>query len=434
MSEEGSSEYPGQRALGARCDACSPLRQRILFLTPQMPYPPEQGAAIRNYNLIVQVAAQHEVALLTFAQGADQEPGPLAGLCRPLVRVPMPPERSARERLRTLFTTDEPDMAVRLYSPAYAQTLRELLMSESFDIVQVEGLELACYLPLVRRWLGERAPKLILDEYNAEYLLQRRAFEADLRSPRRLPTAFYSLIQWRRLARFEREVCRQADTVLAVSEADAEALRRLVEGLQPVVVPNGVDTERYHPGLPDSLPLEHPALLFTGKMDFRPNSDAVLWFHRHVWPLVRARAPQAHLYIVGKNPPARFKPLWDDPGVTVSGYVPDILPYFGSADVYIVPLRIGGGTRLKVLEAMAAGLPLVSTTLGVEGIALSPGQHALLADTPQDFAEAILSLLADPERRRTLGAAARQFVLEHYDWRLIAPRLAAVYATSAKRS
>lgn len=407
---------------------CAIPRRRILFLTPQMPYPPEQGAAIRNYNLIVQVAAQHDVALLSFAQEIDQDAGPLAEICRPLVRVPMPPERSARERLRALLTTDKPDMALRLYAPAYAQALRELLTREPFDIVQVEGLELACYLPLVRQWLGERAPRLILDEYNAEYLLQWRAFEADLRSLRRLPTTLYSLVQWRRLERFERTVCRQADRVLAVSEADAEALRRLVKGLDPVVVPNGVDTTRYHPGLPDSLPLEHPALLFTGKMDFRPNTDACLWFHRHVWPLVRART-QARLYIVGKNPPARLKPLWDDPSVTVSGYVPDILPYFGGADVYIAPLRIGGGTRLKVLEAMAAGLPLVSTTLGVEGIALSPGRHALLADTPVAFAEAILSLLADPERRQALGAAARQFVLEHYDWRLIAPRLAPVYAS-----
>ncbi len=413
----------------ARNDSCTATRRRILFLTPQMPYPPEQGAAIRNYNLIVQVAAQHEVALLSFAQDASQDAGPLGGPCRPLVRVPMPPERSAGERLRTLFTTGKPDMALRLYSPAYAQALRELLTTEAFDVVQVEGIELACYLPLVRQWMGARAPRLILDEYNAEYLLQQRAFETDLRSLRRFPTALYSLIQWRRLMRFERGVCRQADRVLAVSEADADVLRRLVGGLEPVVVPNGVDTLRYHPGLPDSLPLEHPALLFTGKMDFRPNTDACLWFHRHVWPLVRAGAHQARLYVVGKNPPPRLKPLLDDPSVTVSGYVSDILPYFGGADVYIAPLRIGGGTRLKVLEAMSAGLPLVSTTLGVEGVSLLPGEHALLADTRQAFAEAILSLLGDPARRQALGAAARQFVLEHYDWRLIVPRLAPVYAS-----
>lgn len=408
------------------CEKLS-ARRRILFLTPQMPYPPEQGAAIRNYNLIARVAALHDVALLSFAQDTSQDAGPLAELCRPLVRVPMPPERSARERLRTLFTTRAPDMALRLYSSAYSQALHELLTAEAFDLVQVEGIELACYLPLMREWLNARAPAFVLDEYNAEYLLQQRAFEADLRSLRRFPTALYSLVQWRRLARFEREVCRQADRVLAVSEADAEALRKLVRGLNPVVVPNGVDTIRYHPDLPDSLPLEHPALLFTGKMDFRPNTDAMLWFHRCVWPLVRARVPQARLYVVGKNPPPRLGPLLDDPGVTVSGYVPDILPYFGGADVYIAPLRIGGGTRLKVLEAMSAGLPLVSTTLGVEGIALVSGEHALLADTPPAFAEAILSLLDDPERRKVLGAAARQFVLEYYDWRLIVPRLMPVY-------
>jgi sugar transferase (PEP-CTERM/EpsH1 system associated) len=402
-------------------------RRRILFLTPQLPYPPEQGAAIRNYNLIRQVAERHEVALLSFAEDPSQGAGPLAELCRPLRVVPMPPSRPRGVRLRTLVASHEPDMALRLYAPAFAQALRELLTRAAFDGVQFGGIEMAYYLPLVRRWLGRAAPALILDEYNAEYLLQRRAFGADLCIPRRWPVALYSLVQWLRLARFEREVCRQADRVLAVSEADREALRQLVQGLDAVVVPNGVDVERYHPRLPDSLPLQHPAILFTGKMDFRPNVDAVLWFHRYAWPLMHARLPAARLYIVGKNPTARLAPLVCDPNVTVSGYVPDILPYFGGADVYIAPLRIGGGTRLKVLEAMSAGLPLVSTTLGVEGIGLVAGEHALLADTPQDFAEAAVSLLQDPERRKALSAAGRQFVLEHYDWRRIAPRLLAVY-------
>ena len=133
------------------------------------------------------------------------------------------------------------------------------------------------------------------------------------------------------------------------------------------MVPNGVDVMRYHPGLADTLPLCHPAVVFTGKMDYRPNVDAMLWFCGQVWGRVRAGSPTAHLYVVGKSPHARLASLRGDPSITVTGYVADILPYFGGADVYVAPLRVGGGTRLKVLEAMAMSAPVVSTTVGCEG-------------------------------------------------------------------
>ncbi len=383
---------------------------------------------MRNFNLIAQLATHHDVGLLSFADESARDPGPLAGLCRPVCTVPVP-RRSVSDRLRCLLTTRDPDMAHRLWSPAFAERLRELLRVEDFEIVQVEGIELAPYALLIDEWLGARAPKIVFDDHNAEYVLQQRAFEAELRYPARWPAALYSLIQWRRLKRLEHRICRRADAVVAVSEADALALRRLVPGLNPLVVPNGVDVVRYHPELPDALPLAHPAIVFTGKMDFRPNVDAMLWFHAEVWPLVRARIPEARLYVVGKNPHARLEPLRRDPSVLVTGYVSDILPYFGGADVYVVPLRIGGGTRLKVLEAMAAGLPLVGTTLGIEGINLTPGQHALVADAPHAFAEAVIALVQDRARAAALGAAARQFVMQQYDWQRLVPQLDALYAT-----
>ena len=405
-------------------------RRRILFLTPQLPYPPEQGTAIRNYNLIVEVAKHHDVALLSFA-GDDQvavDLGLLTKVCSPLRTVPVP-MRSMRDRLRTLLTTCAPDMAHRLRSSAYVAALKDLLAEETFDLLQIEGIELAPYGLMVQEWLGEKTPAIVFDDHNAEYVLQRRAFETDVQRLRRWPAALYSLIQWHRLQHFECRVCSRADATIAVSEADARAIERIAPGVRPLTVPNGVDVERYHPGLADSLPLKHPAIVFTAKMDYRPNVDAMLWFHRHVWPLVRSRRPDARFYVVGKSPHPRLAPLMDDPSVTVTGYVADILPYFGGADLYVAPFRIGGGTRLKVLEALAAGLPLVGTTLGVEGIDLVSGQHALLADEPDAFAEAILSLLHDHELRLALGAAARQFVLDRYDWRRIVPRLDPLYAS-----
>ena len=410
-------------------------RQRILFLTPQLPYPPEQGTAIRNYNLLRQVASRHEVALLSFdSREGDglrdhaSQVGPLSAFCRPLRVIPVP-RRSPADRLSTLLTSSLPDMAFRLYAPAFVQALREIVSQERYDIVQIEGIELARYGLLLREWLGAAAPRVILDEHNAEYLLQRRAFERDLAHPGRWPAALYSLVQWFRLAHFERRACRAATAVAACSEADARALQALVPGLEVLVVPNGVDTERYQPGIPDSLPLQHPAIVFTGKMDFRPNVDGVLWFYERVWPTVRATVRDVRLYVVGQSPHQRLDPLRADPQVTITGYVPDILPYFGGADVYIVPLRIGGGTRLKVLEAMSSGLPIVSTTLGAEGIDLTPGQHALLADEPEAFARAVLLVLQDRDRAH-LGLAASQRARELYDWRSIALRLEGLYQPS----
>ena len=400
---------------------------RILFLTPQLPYPPEQGAALRNYSLIRQVARRHAVSLLTFAPHGPASDDPLLSLCHVLHTVP-PPERSRRDRVHTLALTRLPDMAERLQSVPFAEALRDLVTREQFDVLQVEGIEMAPYAHLVRGWLGDRSPALVFDDHNAEYVLQRRACLADARRPTRWPVAAYSLAQWRRLARFERAFCREAEVVVAVSEADAGALRQLDPSLEPLVVPNGVDTERYHPGLPDDIPLQHPAVVFTGKMDYRPNVDAMLWFHGRVWPLVRRAAPDARLYVVGKSPHPRLAPLSHDPSVTVTGWVPEVLPYLGGADVVVAPMRTGGGTQLKVLEAMATGRPLVTTTFGAEGVGLTPGRHALVEDEPEGMARAIATLLTDANAGRALGAAGRELVVERFDWSVVAQRLEEVYA------
>lgn len=401
--------------------------RRILFLTPQLPFPPEQGAALRNFSLICQVAQRHAVSLLTFAPHGPAADDPLRDLCH-VVRTVPPPERTRADRLRTLALTRLPDMAERLRSTPFGDALRDLVTRERFDVLQVEGIEMAPYAHAVRTWLGDRSPALVFDDHNAEYVLQRRACLADARRPARWPAALYSLVQSRRLARFERDFCRAADVVVAVSEADARALQRLDASLAPLVVPNGVDTTRYHPGLPDTIPLQHPAVVFTGKMDYRPNVDAMLWFHGQVWPLVRRRIADARLYVVGKSPHPRLAPLRDNDSVTVTGWVPDVLPYLGGADVVVAPMRTGGGTQLKVLEAMAAGRPLVTTTFGAEGVGLTPGRHALVEDDPERMAGAIVALLTDPARASALGAAGRALVVERFDWSAVAARLEAVYA------
>jgi sugar transferase (PEP-CTERM/EpsH1 system associated) len=404
---------------------------KVLFLTPQVPYPPQQGAALRNWGLISGLAARHEMAVLSFvAPGQSREPAdPLRAVCR-IETVPFP-VRAFRDRLRGVFTTRQPDMALRLASEPYAQRLAGWLARESFDVVHVGGIEMAPYLDVIEA--AQPRPAIVFDDLNCEYLLQQRAFVTDLRAPARWPGAAYSFVQWRRLRRYEAEVCRCADRVLAVSEADAAVLRRLVPGLDVTVVPNGVDTRTYRPEIPNLKPqIPENALVFTGTMDFRPNVDAVLWFAGKVLPQVQVEVPEAHFFVVGQRPHRRLDGLRGAPAVTLTGWVEDVRPYIAQAAVYVAPLRIGGGTRLKLLEAMAMGKPVVATRLGAEGYPMMGGRELLLADTPADFAAAVVMLLRAPGRRDELGRAARAFVEQRYDWCAIVPRVEAAYAGASQ--
>ncbi|HID89771.1 MAG TPA: glycosyltransferase, partial [Anaerolineae bacterium] len=299
-------------------------------------------------------------------------------------------------------------------------------------VVHIEGIELACYLDLLLE--ARPRPFILFDDHNCEYLLQKRAFLTDLTHPARWHAATYSLVQWLRLRRFEAWTCRQADQVVAVSDADAAALQTLVPGLSPVILPNGIEVDAYRPDIPPTPGMGEAALVFTGKMDFRPNVDAVLWFAQEVLPRIRQEVPEAHFWVVGQQPHPRLDPLRNDPAVTLTGRVGEIQPYIAGAAVYVIPIRMGGGTRLKLLEAMAMERAVVSTRLGAEGFPVHDGEELLLADTPDAFAAAVLSLLRNPDRRRALGRAGRRFVQIHYDWQVLIPRLEATYPTAGLTS
>jgi len=407
----------------------STTRRRIVFVTPQYPYPPEQGTALRNLGLVRGMARAHDVTLLTFGRGAQQPDDPLVRLCRRIETVPVP-DRSTRDRLRTLVTTADADMAHRLLCDGASAALRDILSREQVDVVQVEGIELAPYALQVAAERSSAGPRLVFDDHNVEYLLQRRAGITDWRRPGRWPAALYSHVQWRRLAALEARLCRVADAVLVVSEEDGVALQSIVPELNPIVIPNGLDANDYvRPNGPAPLTLLHPAVLFTGKMDYRPNVDATLWFYWRVWPQVQRVVPGAHFYVVGQNPDPSLRALHADPTVTVTGYVKDVLPYFHSAEVYVAPFRMGSGTRLKILQALAAALPLVTTTLGAEGIAVVDGVHARVVDDASRFAQAVATVIRDADQARTLGANGRELVASQYDWSAIVPQLEAVYNT-----
>ncbi len=402
---------------------------RLLFLTPQLPYPPQQGTTLRNFNLIAGLSRRHHVYLLSFLT-PDDDPEAVASLHEKHISVNTAPQptRTTRQRVWNLFTSSLPDMAHRLASPRFEQLLKQVLHDHEFDVIEFEGIEMIPYLPTVLTHVqnADRHPLLVFDDHNAEYLLQKRVFQADVRLPLRWPGAAYSFVQWQRLRRYEAWACRQVDAVIVVSESDAAALRRIVPEVETTVVPNGVDIAYYASySSGDTLPPH--SLVFTGKMDFRPNVDAALWFADRVLPLIRARFPNARFYIVGQKPHPRLERLRSMPGIVITGRVPDVRPYIGGAAVYTVPLRSGGGTRLKVLEAMAMRRPIVSTTVGCDGFPVHDGREVLLADSAAEFAKRVIELLQAPERGRSLGKAAFAFARQ-YDWSAIVPLLEEVYA------
>ena len=219
--------------------------------------------------------------------------------------------------------------------------------------------------------------------------------------------------------------------VIAVSEPDRQALSALT-GLEDIrLVPNGTDTSAYSEITPRPDNGDSVNIVFTGKMDYRPNIDAVLWFANEVWPVIVSQAPSATFQIVGQGEHERLEPLHSVAGIEMTGYVPEIEPYLAAASAFVIPMRIGGGTRLKALEAMSAGLPIVSTSLGVEGIAVQNGRELLIRDDPFDFANGVLELLKDRqqggERCSELGRNAREFVIANYDWAGIVPLLEQAY-------
>ncbi len=396
---------------------------RLLLLTPQLPYPPYQGASLRNFNLIAQLARRHQVCLLSFLE-PDQsldDAGPLLDVCEWVDTLPVP-QRSHALRLRQMLATRRPDMAWRLWSPAFRDQLAMRLAESAFDVVQIEAIELAPYLTIIEAaW---PRPLIVYEAHNAEWVLQKRACLADLRIPSRWLAAAYSFVQWMRLKGYEADVCRRTDRVVAVSEADQDAIHAITPEIEVTVVPNGVDLNEYtgYEG-----PIQPFDLVFVAKMDFRPNVDAMLWFGQEVLPLIHRRRPQVKLAIVGQRPHPRLASLRDAPGVTITGRVADVRPYIAGATVYVAPLRVGGGTRLKLLQAMAMGAAIVATSLGTEGYPVAHGRELLLADTPGDFAQAVLTLLDDAERRVALGAAARRFVEAGYGWDSLVPKLEALY-------
>ena len=394
---------------------------RVLWLNAGLLLPLDKGGKLRTWHLMRHLAARHQVTYLSFAD-PSAAPADLDGMREVCERLETVPRRevakgSAPFYLRaSRFLVDPAPYAVAAYRSAeYRARLARLLAERPYDAVVCDFLVPAVNLP------AALPCPAVLFTHNVEAEIWRRHAETEPRAWRRALLRS----QWRRMLRFEGRALARFDGVLAVSEADRETFARLYgKRLRaPVtVIPTGVDATFFSAAA--GLPHDPHHLAFTGSMDWLPNEDAVLYFCREVLPLIRRAEPRVTLSVIGRNPTAAVRRLADQvPGVEITGRVDDIRPHVARASLSIVPLRIGGGTRLKIYEAMAMGRPVVSTTVGAEGLPLAAGRDLAIAVDPGAFARAVLALLDDPGGRQRMADAARRLVTERYDWSAVAGTL-----------
>jgi polysaccharide biosynthesis protein PslH len=373
----------------------------VILVTAQFPYPPRSGMTMRVYQLLRQLDQRHCVTLLSCAEPAQRDAVRELREQLPVVVVERnPPSQMARRygQLRSLVSM-QPFSSREVYSDELQRTLDELCATTSCDVVQLEGTVLA----------GVSVPsgvRVVLDEHNIDYEVFQRMCEG------------------------ERSVVRRVDGCVVTADRERPVVQSVAPHTATAVVPNAVDLEYFSPSDDAVVP---NSVVFNGTLGYRPNVDAAYHLVDEIWPLVRERCPDAELSIVGRATDADRRRLART-GVVVTGEVPDIRPYLHRAAVVAVPVRMGGGTRLKVVEGLAMGKAMVSTTIGCEGIAVRDGEHLLIGDTPDEFAAEILNCFGDPELRDRLGASGRRLTEEEYSWDLAGDRLDALYQRVAGQS
>ena len=371
-------------------------------------WPATSGGRVRSLQTLSRLSMRHQVTVVTTHGPGDDPTGLVRQLpyCRRIVSIPYAaPKFGSAAFYRAVAASWFSPYPVDLWKwrhRAMREEVRKLLDEEAIDLCVADFLVAMPNLPR-----GTRVP-VVLFQHNVEYLIWRRLATLERGAARKALLE----IEWRKLRRREAAACSSVDLTIAVSEPDRRALSDLARGARITAVPTGVDTVYFAPG---GRPEVSARLVFTGSMDWHPNEDAVLYFSETILPRIRAQIPEVSFTVVGRNPGPRLERL-TRLGVTVTGSVPDVRPFVDEAALYVVPLRAGSGTRLKIFEAMAMAKAVVSTTIGAEGLAVTSGREIVIADDPDEFAHAVTSLLRDPDTRQRLGHAGRELVESAYAW------------------
>jgi glycosyltransferase involved in cell wall biosynthesis len=397
---------------------------KVVIINEGIAYPPVGGNWLRTLNLMLPLANRHEI---TYVSRGAKDPAASRRArsfyaehgIRALISDDYPTEKrglSFYARLGLNLLSPLPYSVASHRSPSVRREVQRLAAEDHIDLFQFEALSYGD-IPL------DQSARTIVMAHNVESLIWQRYYETESQPHRR----WYIGQQWRKYERYERRVLNGATRVVAVSEEDAALMRERFGVENVVVVDNGVDVAHYG-ALADRRNADPRQILFLGSLDWRPNLDSIERLLTSILPAVIAAEPGARLCVVGRNPPANLvRRLRDHPHAELHANVPDVRPYLARAGVLAVPLRIGGGSRLKILEAIAAGLPVVSTRVGAEGLIFTPNRDLAVVDTEEGMANALVNSMRDPERGAAMARCAKAALESHYDWQRLADRLEAVW-------
>ena len=386
---------------------------RIVWVKIGGLWPLHTGGRLRSFHIVSELSRRHRVTVLT-THRPGEDPAALAAQlphCERVVSFPhAAPKQASWRFVSSVARSWLSPLPVDLWKsrvPAVHAEVDRLLGGGRVDVCVADFLVAA---PNVR--LGGAVP-VVLFAHNVEHMIWKRLATVETRAWRRALLE----VEWRKMRRCETRACTQATVTIAVSDVDRALLAAAAPGARVFTVPTGVDTSYFAPtGVPES-----PArLVFIGSMDWYPNEDAMVFFIGEILPVIRRAVPDVEMTVVGRDPSERLRALGEAAGVRITGTVEDVRPWIADAAVYVVPLRVGGGTRLKIFEGLAMGKAVVSTTVGAEGLPLVDGTHFVRADGPAEFARAVVSLLRDRDRRRALGTAGRHLVEARYSWATVA--------------
>ncbi len=386
------------------------------MIDEEFPFPLNTGKRIRTFNLTRELSRSHSVSYLAYGDENSAASRFLNEHNIATYAVPSPDRRQSGAafywRLFKNLFSKYPYIVTSHFTPAFQERLKQLIAGGKFDLIICEWTPYALFIKDVKD------TRKIVVAHNIESTIWARYHENESNPLKKL----YIGIQHRKVMDFERACFGWAEGATAVTRQEAQMIESFGVPYRPEVIDNGVDTEFFSPRQPA---IESDTLVFTGSMDWRPNQDAAVYFAADILPLLKKERPQIRAVFVGRNPPQHIIDLGKINGIEITGTVDDVRDYIASAAVYIVPLRIGGGSRLKILEAMAMQKPVVSTSVGAEGLDVADGQNILLADGPEQFARTVIACLTDIEKSARIAEAGRQLVLNKYRWEQLGRRLSA---------
>ena len=390
---------------------------KVLWVNSNFMHPTTKGGQIRTLEMLRYLHQWHEIHYVALTSPGQSE-GPARAHEYSTKSYPFPhqaPDKRSLAFVSQLVAgtfSPTPLSMSRFDPPGMKPFLADLIRKERFDAVVADHLAPMCYMP-------DRATT-ILFQHNVEFMIWRRHVQHSKDPLRRM----YFQLQAKRMFEFERDACRQAAHVVACGEIDNKLMRDDFGITHVSDVPTGVNLEYFAKPAPGAVPPATPQVdfAFIGSMDWMPNQQGVLWFAEQILPLIRKRRPSATFAVVGRTPPPSITALSKDPGIVVTGTVPDVRPWFWESAVSVVPLLVGGGTRLKIYEAMAAASPVVSTTVGAEGLVYKHPDNIRIADSPQDFADHCLELADHKDVRATVADAALELVRGNFSWEVAARR------------